>query len=407
MSQADHLSSAQIEEYVTQSSAWAVNGQQEGVEAHLKDCDDCLSRVLEAHRKHLGLLEGDGMNKTRYPGCPAETMLQELAAGISPPESAEETAEHAAHCDFCGPVLNQYLKEFSDDLDAEDAALARELETSKPKWQKKFVRQVLVPRKPARSFWLRLAPIAAMAVIAAGIVLWQRQHDDLSKAQKLVASAYGERRTTEMRLTSVPYAPYNPVPIERSTEANRALDYERPDLLKAKSLVAEKLHASDKLDPRWLQVEGRIALLDPGSTNDAERALQKAQAEGLNDPSLEIDLAATYFQHASNEENPDFSPAINALTTVLDDKRVSDQDRLAALFDLAIAYQKSKMFDLAIETWEKYLKLDSSSDWAKEAQQRLQDARKAGLPPKAQAPLNSDPAFFFESPFRSGSIGNA
>jgi tetratricopeptide (TPR) repeat protein len=244
-------------------------------------------------------------------------------------------------------------------------------------------------------------------VVAAGIVLWQRQHDDLSKAQKLVASAYGERRTTEMRLTSVPYAPYNPVPIERSTEANRALDYERPDLLKAKSLVAEKLHASDKLDPRWLQVEGRIALLDPGSTNDAERALQKAQAEGLNDPSLEIDLAATYFQHASNEENPDFSPAINALTTVLDDKRVSDQDRLAALFDLAIAYQKSKMFDLAIETWEKYLKLDSSSDWAKEAQQRLQDARKAGLPPKAQAPLNSDPAFFFESPFRSGSIGNA
>jgi len=353
------------------------------------------------------------MRKTPDPGCPAEATLQELAAGIGPPETAEAATEHAAHCDFCGPLLTRYIREFSDSAEPEDTALLAQLESSKPGWQKKFVRKYVAPRDPKpgwslfSGFWPRLATAAgAVAAVAFGLFIYLRSPGDLQKAQQLVASAYAERRTTEMRLTGVPHAPYSPVPVERSAESGAALAYQRPSLLRAGAAVGDKLKGDSHLDPRWLQVKGRIDLLEatPTSAADAQKVLEKAQAEGLNSPSLDIDLAASSFQRAGNEGNPDLSVTINFLRTALDDPRISQEEKVVALFDLGVAYQNSKMLDQAIATWEQYLRLDSSSDWAKEARERLESVRKAAPPQKNQSSLdNQAPAFFFESPFKSGS----
>ncbi|HKD14766.1 MAG TPA: hypothetical protein VKE71_09485, partial [Candidatus Angelobacter sp.] len=66
-----HLTDAQIENYVNQGAA-ASNPEEQRLrlEAHLADCESCVGRVLHAERKHLGLLEGDHMRETPYPGCP-------------------------------------------------------------------------------------------------------------------------------------------------------------------------------------------------------------------------------------------------------------------------------------------------------------------------------------------------
>jgi hypothetical protein len=396
----DHLSDAQIEAQVTGLSPDPA--AQERLDAHLADCATCLERLLAAERTHLRLLEGDGMKRDPYPGCPTEETLQELAAGICAPETAESATEHAAHCSHCGPLLGQYLKEFTDEPQAEDAPILRQLKTSEFQWQKKYARRHLTVEK-AKSprwfggFWPKLVAAAAGFAVAVGLTLFLRRPDDLHRAQELVASAYGERRTIEMRLTAVPYAPYAPLPMERTADANSGLAYQRPSLLKAGAAVGDRIQASSNLDPHWLQVKGRVALLGagPGSAQEAQRDLEKAQSEGVTDASLKIDLAASYFEAASNDDHPDFLAAINLLRSAVDDPKTSREDRLVALFDLAVVYQKSKMFDLAVKTWEQYLQLDPSGKWADEARKRLDSAQKALPSREGHTISNLQASFFF------------
>ena len=400
-----HLTDVQIQDFLGQDgNANRPEVQGPGLEAHVADCESCRTRVLDAQRIRLGLLEGDRMRETPYPGCPAEETLQDLAAGIAPSEMVEATTEHAAHCDFCGPLLARYTREFSETLDEEESDLLGQLESSKPAWQKKFVRQQIKPAEEKQGwslfavFWPKLAMAAAAIAIAFGVYLSVRSND-LDKAQTLVASAYSERRTIEMRLTDVPYARYSPLPVQRSGDTGTSLAYQRPSLLRAGAAVGDKLKDESHPDPRWLQVKGRVDLLEGTTTSaaNAQGVLEKARAQGLSSPSLDIDLAASSFERANNDENPDFSTAINFLRAALDDPKVSKQEQLTALFDLGVAYQRSKMFDLAIETWEKYLQLDSSSDWASEARERLESAKKAAPPPKTQGSLGQqDPLFFLD-----------
>src|SRR4029077_6076715 len=54
---------------------------------------------------------------------------------------------------------------------------------------------------------------------------------------------------------------------------------------------------------------------------------------------------------------------------------LSSDDRASALYNLAIAYEKTQAWDLAVSTWEKYLEVDSSSGWANQARQHLKDGK--------------------------------
>lgn len=379
----DHLTSAQVEEYVAQGHTNAGDRHFQSIEAHLEDCESCLDRVLHAHRMHLGLLEGDRMNTTRHPGCPEETALQELAAGISPPETAEATAQHASRCDFCGPLLSRYLKEFSEDLNPEDAAILKQLESSKPGWQKRFVREHLGSGldKNERSFfarfWPALATATAALAVAAIFVVPTLISSDLNKAQQLVAQAYGDRRTTEMRLPSAPYSPYEGKPFERSGDGNPDWTSEPAPLSQAKGILNQKRQAGE-LPAAWLDVEGRITLLQarPGSAEQAADEFEKALAKSGNNPRLQIDLAVSYFERDVHADHPNLSKTIDLLTGVLKDPKLAQEDRAVALFNLALAYEKSEMWDLAISEWQEYLKADSSSPWAAEAQKHLDDAKK-------------------------------
>lgn len=398
----DHLTSAQIEEYVSKGHAVA-GGAYKGLEAHMEDCEPCLGRVLNAHRMHLGLLEGDRMTKTRYPNCPAESALQELAAGISPPEIAEATAQHAAHCGSCGPLLSRYLKEFSDNLETEDAAILKQLETSKPGWQKKFVREQIgrSQETPERSFFARLWPSFATAAAAAamawvGIFVWVHRSNDLTQAQQLVASAYAERRTTEMRLPAAPYGKFSPIPVVKGSSDAGDWSSKPASLVEAEGLVRRK-NINGTVNPQWLEVQGRIDLLE-GSPKGIDRAiesLEKALAADSQNPAIKVDLATALFE---KEMRADHEPAVLARTIDLladignDSSQAPEEVRKAALFNLALAYEKSEMRDRAISTWEQYLQLDRTSPWSKEAQQHLDDLRNHAPPPRQQG--YATPAYF-------------
>ena len=334
------------------------------------------------------------MNERR-PGCPDNDVLQELAAGILSPAMAEQTMLHVAECPSCGPTLRQYLREFSEEQSPENIAILKQLKSSKPRWQRKLVRELIRRDDPFR--WLKLASAtAALVAVIFGFVegpgLWAAFQ--LHQAKKAVATAFEVRRTGLSRLPSVGYAPYNPFPLVLGAEDGHSLDEIPPSLHEASGAANKNLQARNA-KPEWLQIQGRALLWEStaSSLEKAEKDFERARVEGLGTPSLEIDLAASYFERDSRAEHPNLQRTLNLLSEVLSKPNLGKDDQASALFNLAIAYEKTQAWDLAVETWEKYLQVDSTSGWADEARQHLKDAQKrVSFVPQSY----SDPSFFLQ-----------
>jgi tetratricopeptide (TPR) repeat protein len=232
--------------------------------------------------------------------------------------------------------------------------------------------------------------VAVMAVVQGPALLAEFK---VNRAQKQAAAAFAERRTTEMRLTSVDHAAYRPFPIVLGAESGRGLDEVPTSLHEAIGAANKNLLASNA-DPRWWQIQGRALLWEstPSSLEKAEKDFEKARSAGPESPSLDIDLAASYFERDSRAEHPNLQRTLNLLIEVLSKPKLSGDDRASALYNLAIAYEKTQAWDLAVSTWEKYLEVDSSSAWANEARQHLKEAKEKISDRHQQS--YSDPSFF-------------
>jgi CHAT domain-containing protein len=335
------------------------------------------------------------MNMPR-PKCPDDDILQELAAGVLAPALAEQTMLHVADCKVCAPAFRRYLKEFSEEQPPENIAILNQLQSAKPEWQKKLVRQSMGGGN--RFLWMKLVPATAALAAVIFAVVWGPMllsEFKVKQAQKAVAAAFAERRTTPMRLTSVDHAAYNPFPVVLGAENGHSVD-EVPTSLHDASGAANKNLQAANADPRWLQIQGRALLWEstPTSLEKAEKDFEKARSTGLASPSLEIDLAASYFERDSRAEHPNLQRTLNLLNEVLSKPNLSKDDRASALFNLAIAYEKTQAWDMAVETWEKYLQVAPSSGWTNEAQQHLKDAQTKISGRRQQS--YSDPSFFLQ-----------
>jgi len=342
------------------------------------------------------------MNAPRRPNCPDDEVIQELAAGILSPAMAEQTMHHVARCNTCGAALRRYIREFSEEQSPDDIAILNQLESSKPQWQKRLVRKLI----GGGSWfpWLKIAPAAvALAAVVFAVVKGPALLADfkVKKAQRQVATAFTERRTTLMRLSGVEHSDYKSFPVELGPENGRGLDEIPTSLHDATGAANNNLHAANA-DPRWLQVLGRALLWEstPSSLEKAEKDFEKARTSGLANPSLEIDLAASYFERDSRADHPNLQRTLNLLSEVLSKPELGRDDQASALFNLAIAYEKTQAWDLAVNTWEKYLKVDPSSGWAAEARQHLKEG-KAKIPGSASLKA-SDPAAFLKLGLNGG-----
>ena len=387
--QTEHLTDTQVSRYWEQDSGGGLDAERSRVEKHLQDCESCLRRLLQTQRIQLGLRESGPMSATPHPDCPGEEILQEIAAGLTSAEMSEYHTRHISSCDYCGPVLKRYLHEFSTETNPEDEALLAELQTSTPKWQKEFVSRHVAPiaaentksvtwgRLRDSLSWPKLIAFSAATAAIAVMVIVGMSYRRSENANQLVASVALERRTTEMRLTSVPHSEFRPLKTTLGSEGEQGAGFDRPRLLAAKAEVGKKLE-SDANDPKVLQLEGRVALLEgtPNAVSVAKKALEDARDAGLNTPSLQIDLAASYFEYEmkTHPEQPNLRKTIDLLQGMVDDTRLNshDENRLVALFDLALAYEKSSQLDIARRTWEQYLQNDSNSAWASEARSHLE-----------------------------------
>jgi CHAT domain-containing protein/tetratricopeptide (TPR) repeat protein len=346
--------------------------------AHLQACAACQKRRQDFETVSQTLAALTVRQRTdRKQECPPEGVWREIAATLMPAEEAKKHLVHAAQCDHCGPLLRETAELFGPGISSQEDPMISGLASAQPEWQKtmaqRMSRLARPPEQPAepagwrRWFSLpRLIPVTAIVAAAiAGFVFWTQRQSGVSRTNELLARAYTEQRTLELR---IPGAGYGPVRVERGSERSRL---NRPeDLLRAEAEIASGLAAHPN-DPAWLQAKARADLLD-GNYEEARQSLERALALRPDSPSLLTDLGTAYFQRGESENRPaDFGAAIEYFGRAL---RQAPDDPVA-LFNRAVASGKLFLYTQEIADWEHYLRVDPNGEWSEEARRRLQEVR--------------------------------
>ena len=353
------------------------DGDEPEARQHLAACHICRS-LVDMHAEQEGRMGRlrTALQAERGSECPEESEWPQVAAGMMQGREAEALLRHATACDHCGPLLRRYTEDFSEELTAEEEAALFGFESSQARWQGRMAAKLCNPRRSGIGAWLRehLLPVsrtprwaygAGLATVAAAsfvgfFFFQQRPIDDL------LASAYTEQRTLELR---IPKAAYAPVRLVRGSGDSR-LD-RPPALLEGEARIARELEREPS-SPVLLQAMGRANLL-VWNYDAAIASFERALKLQPDLPSLMTDLASSYFERAEASHNEAGYPAAaDLLTRAL---KASPDDPLA-LFNRAIVYERMHLYDRAIEDWQRYLRVDSGSSWVPEARKRLADVER-------------------------------
>jgi CHAT domain-containing protein/tetratricopeptide (TPR) repeat protein len=200
-----------------------------------------------------------------------------------------------------------------------------------------------------------------------GVGSWVVIHrNQPAAADQLLARAYTEKRTLELRIAGAGYAPL------RVSRGPAASFTSRPAaLLKAEALIASQLELHPS-DPSWLQAKAQADVLE-GKYDAAVEALRRALELDPGSPDLLTDLATAYFQRAQQQEDrkEDFGAAYECLSQAL---KLHPDDPVA-LFNRAIVSEHQFLYQQALDDWEHYLRVDPGSQWVEEARNRADAVR--------------------------------
>jgi len=343
---------------------------------HLAACPICRSMVdMHAEQEgRMGQLRV-ALQAERGSECPEEGEWPQVAAGIKQGREAEALLRHAAACDHCGPLLHRYTADFAADLTVEEETALAGLKSSRAGWQGRLAAKISKPGRPGSiGAWLRehLLPVpgiprwaygAGLASLAAvsflGLLFFQQR-----PIEDLLATAYTEQRTLELR---IPKAAYAPVRLVRGSGDRSRLD-RPPALLEGEARIARELE-KEPANPALLQDMGRANVLAwdyDAAIGSFERALKIRP----DSPSLMTDLASAYFERAeANRRESDYGAAADLLSRAL--KAAPDDP--VALFNRAIVYERMHLYEQSVQDWRRYLRVDSGSSWTPEAGKRLAD----------------------------------
>jgi CHAT domain-containing protein/tetratricopeptide (TPR) repeat protein len=287
---------------------------------------------------------------------PSIEQVADYAAGQLSGSSREDVETHLAECDQCRRRLEEYRrfvadceapagKEPEQDLSDEWEQLRRRI------WRYRLVK--------ALSRW---GGIAAAVIAVAGLS-WFTVRTLSPSPARLLAQAYHEQRKWEFRLAG---AQHSEVRQQRGGDSA----FSAPAaLLKAQARLAE----ANPEDPEVLRMKGEAEMMS-GHAGAAIGILESARDLKPQEPHVLADLGTAYALRGDIEKQyGDYVSATEHLGHAVHiDPRNSE-----AVFNLALAFEKMMLKDQAIEQWQNYLKLDSMSDWAKEARQRLDGLERA------------------------------
>lgn len=391
-----HIRTAELAKLLEEARGRPESGDVRDAHPHLASCATC-------REQYNGLISLDrqlkNMNAAESPmadACPSETVWHKIAGGFSPTHEALASVEHASRCSQCGPLLRAAVAELAalngEITDAERKQIST-LASASEDWQLSLaqritgmqgarlrgvrVRDMQSPQErhglPWWQAWRtfpRFATATAALVLVIGVGTWvglrfEIHRSQASSAEQLLARAYTEKRTLELRFAGAAYAP---VRISRGPAMSFT---SRPaSLLKAEALIAPELEVHPD-DPAWLQSKAQADLLE-GKYDAAVESLRRALELNPGSPSLLTDLGTAQFQRAlETNRDQDFGAAFEYLSEAL---RAHPEDSVA-LFNRAIVAERQFLYHQAVDDWEHYLRLDSTSEWAEEARTRANAVR--------------------------------
>jgi CHAT domain-containing protein len=377
----EHLTIEQIERLIEVQSAETLSSDDaallEQSRRHLACCQVC-SEVFSMHDEFTKDL--NNLKLVRRPqfdkDCPTQKEILELASGALKADRSDELLRHVASCDFCGPFLMQALEDFDEHLNPEEIAQLASLQSGRNIWQENLAAKLIaanqnptnwhrfgpVSRKPLTDFlgWRKWI-LAGTAIFLVTIFSWWLLHDrELRHVNSLLVQAYSENRNLELRLSGAAYAPLK---VARGSEKSR-LDVPQ-SLLQAEATIAGRHGGTQQVD--WLVARARADILE-WNYEAAIRTLLEAQARAPDTSKIKIDLATAYFERAqSTGYVADFGAAAEMIGRVLD----KDPDNAVALFNRALIYERLSLYSEAEADWKRYLSLDPSGDWSREAREHL------------------------------------
>jgi len=374
------------------------------IQSHVESCEFCV-RKARMHKDTQS--EIDRLRVTHPvhagPDCPHdESEWLNLAAGLQPEEKSKDLMRHAAECDHCGSLLREAMALLADDSAVEEERALAAWSSPPQADQKGLVEELRKQNEmpgfaPPRERWLmrfwhwpRLA-LAAGALVLVATAGWvgMRVFHPVS-ADELLARAYEENRTLEIRIPGAQFAP-----MQTQRGADEASFEKSEHLLKAELLIAEHL-AKTPNDPEWLDDKGRAEMLT-GKFEQAIHSLEQANAAQPSSAVILTDLGSAYYMHAeSSGKAADYARAISEFTLAL---KVSPDDRLA-LFNRALAYRKTGCFRREVQDWGDYLRIDREGDWTTFARQQKEEAEKilAGKNKSLNEPLMKPEEFSPDRP---------
>jgi cytochrome c-type biogenesis protein CcmH/NrfG len=333
------------------------------------------------------------------PECPSDDALRQLAAGLTPAGAAPALAHHASTCDHCGPLLRTFTEDFSDDFTAEEQAALANLKSSSAEWQKTTAREMLeaggvqastapatdgqspaqkssakstTERKPFFWKWALVPAIAAVVVLASiTFPIYLARRDTPGTVEKLLAQAYTEKRTIEMRWPGAAYS--------RLTESQRGPnDPKVPQptaLLDAESAIGHALKKNPS-NSEWLRLHAQSYILkhDPSS---AITIFTGAQEAGADSPSTILGLAIAHFvQGQDSSDALEYKQAVKLLDKLLE----RQPENTVALFNRAIVYEHLHMYLEAAADWNALLLHETDEGWRAEAAEHLKHLQEKKTP---------------------------
>jgi tetratricopeptide (TPR) repeat protein len=266
---------------------------------------------------------------------------------------------HAAECNDCSLHLREAAAIFGDDT-AEVVSAMSSLASGTPEWRSRTAAMLSRESRPKPASWTmrRLLSVAAALVAVAGGALyfyWRAAQPPFDK----LAAAYSLHRDIELR---VPGAPYGPMRVERGAVSNRPAE-----LLESEAAIARRLQR-DPQDAKWLHARGVSEILErrySDAVDSLRLALNLTAARTKAAAAINLDLATAYYGRAETERRAiDYSAALNALGEAIQINPTPE-----AYFNRAVINEKLHYYEPALADWKRYLELDHSGAWAKEAQE--------------------------------------
>jgi len=200
--------------------------------------------------------------------------------------------------------------------------------------------------------------IAASILIVVGLAfgIWlplrSSGESELDKGLAALKTAYAGERPIQPRVSALPYSSYSQT---RGTN----IDEQRADNLRRAELHLTQA-LKDKPGPEADHALGKVYLAQ-GRSDEAIKELERSLRGSRNQAQIYNDLGVAWL------EKGDYNRGIDNFNKALQ----LDSNLQEALFNRALAYEKQSRSNEAKADWSKYLKRDSTSDWAAEARRHL------------------------------------